>query len=464
MDTYNIILDVDSYKASHWVQYPPGTTALFSYIESRGGEKDRTLFFGLQMYLKEYLSKPVTMAMIDEAESFFQAHGEPFNRAGWEYIVNRHGGKLPLRIKAVPEGSIVPVRNVLVTIESTDPVVFWLPTYIETALLRAVWYPTTVATNSWFVKQILRRYLSETADDLSGLPFKLHDFGARGVSSRESAALGGSAHLVNFMGSDTIAGVQAAQRYYHEPMAAYSVPAAEHSSMTAWGKAGEEAAYRNMLTQFGKPGAIVSVVSDAYDIYYAVEQLWGGVLREEVKRSGATLVIRPDSGDPSKVVLRIAQLVERTFGAHDNSKGYKVLNNVRILQGDGVNEKSIEAVLATLKENRYSADNVVFGMGGALLQQLNRDTQKFAMKCSAAQIKGQWIDVFKDPVTDSGKRSKKGQLTLRRNHATGGYETSRHQLSEGAGPLSEALVPVFENGLLLRDWTLQEVRDRANAA
>ncbi|TCV81225.1 nicotinate phosphoribosyltransferase [Sulfurirhabdus autotrophica] len=461
MNAYNLILDTDSYKASHWLQYPPGTEGLFSYIESRGGDKDKTLFFGLQMYLKEYLSKPITQAMIDEAEAFFTAHGEPFNREGWEYILKRHNGYLPIRIKAVPEGSIVPVRNVLVTVESTDPVVFWLPTYIETALLRAVWYPTTVATNSWFVKQVIRKYLEETADDISSLPFKLHDFGARGVSSRESAAIGGAAHLVNFMGSDTISGTLAAKAYYNEPMAAYSVPAAEHSSMTAWGRLGEEDAYRNMLVQFGKPGAIVSVVSDTYDIYHAVDHIWGTALKEEVIQSGAMLVIRPDSGDPSAVVLRIAQLVEARFGADINRKDYKVLKHVRILQGDGVNEKSIEAVLANLKENGYSAENAVFGMGGALLQQLNRDTQKFAMKSSAAKINGVWQEIYKDPVTDTGKRSKRGKLTLVRHQTTGEYKTSVYPIPKNGPNSQEVLIPVFENGNILKEWTFGEVRQTA---
>ncbi len=461
MNAYNLILDTDSYKASHWLQYPPGTEGLFSYIESRGGDKDKTLFFGLQMYLKEYLSKPITQEMIDGAEAFFTAHGEPFNRDGWEYILKRHNGFLPIRIKAVSEGAIVSVRNVLVTVESTDPVVFWLPTYIETALLRAVWYPTTVATNSWYVKQIIRKYLEETADDTSSLPFKLHDFGARGVSSRESAAIGGAAHLVNFMGSDTISGTLAAKAYYNEPMAAYSVPAAEHSSMTAWGRLGEEDAYRNMLVQFGKPGAIVSVVSDTYDIYHAVDHIWGTALKEEVIQSGAMLVIRPDSGDPSAVVLRIAQLVEARFGADINRKGYKVLKHVRILQGDGVNEKSIESVLANLKENGYSAENAVFGMGGALLQQLNRDTQKFAMKSSAAKINGVWQEIYKDPVTDTGKRSKRGKLTLVRHQTTGEYKTSVYPIPKNGPNSQEALIPVFENGKILKEWTFEEVRKTA---
>ena len=156
----------------------------------------------------------------------------------------------------------MPVHNVLMTVECDDPQVFWLASYLETMLLR-VWYPVTVATRSWHLRQTIRRFLEKTDDDLAQLPFKLHDFGARGVSSAESAAIGGAAHLVNFMGSDTVLGVLAANRFYREPMAAYSVPAAEHSTITSWGREHEADAYRNMIRRFGLPGAIVSVVSDS---------------------------------------------------------------------------------------------------------------------------------------------------------------------------------------------------------
>src|ERR1700754_3552357 len=184
----NPILNTDSYKASHYLQYPPEASAMFSYIESRGGRYDRTLFFGLQMLIKEYLCRPVTPAMIEQAKAFFTAHGEPFNEAGWRYIVEHHGGFLPVRIRAVQEGSVVPTHNVLVTVECDDPQVFWLASYMETMLLR-VWYPITVATQSWHLRKLIRSWLLKSSDDLSQLPFKLHDFGARGVSSAESAAI-----------------------------------------------------------------------------------------------------------------------------------------------------------------------------------------------------------------------------------------------------------------------------------
>lgn len=232
----SIILNTDSYKASMFCQYPENTQTVYSYIESRGGKYDELVFFGLQAFIKEYLLDPITMADIDEAEAIWTAHGEPFNREGWEYIVNQHKGYLPVRIKAAPEGTVIPVSNVMVTIENTDPKCFWLTTYLETALLRAVWYPTTVATNSREIKKIIRRFMEATGGDLGGLNFKLHDFGARGCSSNESAMLGGMAHLINFMGTDTIAAVVGAKRYYNEAMAGFSIPAAEHSVACSYGR------------------------------------------------------------------------------------------------------------------------------------------------------------------------------------------------------------------------------------
>jgi nicotinamide phosphoribosyltransferase len=465
----NLILNTDSYKASHWLQYPPGTDATFFYVESRGGVYDRTLFFGLQAIIKQSLLTPVTHADVDEAREVFAAHGEPFNESGWRRIVAVHGGRLPLRIRAVPEGSVVPTQQVLVTIESTDPEAFWLPSYLETLLLR-LWYPVTVATISWQVKQTIRRFLEQTSDDPAGqLAFKLHDFGARGVSSNESAGLGGAAHLVNFLGTDTVAGLLTARACYGEPMAGFSIPAAEHSTITSWGRDNEVAAYRNMLRQFARPGAIVAVVSDSYDIFHAIDQHWGTTLKQEVIASGATVVIRPDSGDPVEVVLACLQRLEMHFGATVNGKGYRVLNHVRLIQGDGINPVSIGQILARITAAGYATDNLAFGMGGGLLQHCNRDTQKFALKCSAARIDGQWREVYKDPVTDHGKASKRGRLTLVHSDEFDSWRSiavpdSVQRLEDAVPPAGfrHALETVYEDGRLLRDWSFAEVRERSN--
>ena len=457
----NICLNTDSYKVSMWKQYPAGTTFIYSYIESRGGRYDKTVIFGLQAFIKEYLLHPVTQEDIDIADEVWTAHGEPFNRAGWEYILKTYGGYLPVVIRAVPEGTVVPVKNVLAVVENTDPACFWLTTWLETAILRAIWYPTTVATQSWHIKQVIKEYLEKSGDP-SSISFKLHDFGARGVSSAESAGIGGAAHLVNFMGTDTISGVLYARANYNAGIAGFSIPAAEHSTITSWGKDREVDSYRNMVRSFAKPGSVLAVVSDSYDIYNACK-LWSTELKQEVIDSGATVVVRPDSGDPAIVIPKMLHILDEGFGHTVNDKGYKVLNNVRVIWGDGINELSIRSILRVMVDmGGWSADNIAFGMGGALLQQIDRDTQKFAMKCSAARINGEWIDVFKDPITDHGKVSKKGRITLYTDIGATTGETVFWTALKGSKHNTCALVPVFRNGTLENEISFEEVRANSN--
>ena len=462
--TKSIILNTDSYKLSMFKQYPAGTTGVYSYIESRGGRYDRTVFFGLQAFIKEYLLKPITQQDIDLADEIITAHGLPFNREGWQYILDVHGGYLPVVINAVPEGTVVPVKNVLATIENTDPKCFWLTTWLETSLLRAIWYPTTVSTQSWHIKQLIKDYLEKTGDP-SLIDFKLHDFGARGVSSLESAGIGGASHLVNFMGTDTISGILFAREYYNAGVAGFSIPAAEHSTITSWSREHEVDAYRNMLTQFAKPGSVVAVVSDSYDIYNAVEKLWGEELRQQVIDSGATVVIRPDSGDPVVVNRKLVEILGNKFGYTVNSKGFRVLNNVRLIQGDGVCERTVQSILGAFMAHGWSADNIAFGMGGGLLQQLDRDTQNFALKCSSACINNTWVDVQKDPITDTGKKSKKGRVALW--ESGGEYQSSVAQpkgWTDQGLEWKPVLQKVFENGNLYNEISFSDVRANANGA
>jgi len=457
----NFILNADSYKASHYLQYPANTTAVSSYIESRGGAFEATVFFGLQMFIKQYLLKPFTADDLEEAAEISALHGVPFNRAGWQYILDAYQGLLPIEIQAVPEGTVVATRNVLVQVINTDPACAWLTSYVETALLRAIWYPTTVATVSYSCKQIIQRYLEETADSVEGLPFKLHDFGSRGASSEETAAIGGLAHLVNFMGTDTLSAIVAARRYYGESMAGFSIPAAEHSTITSWGRENEKDAYANMLKQFSGPGKLVAVVSDSYDLWNAIDNIWGAELKDAVESNGGTLVIRPDSGEPVEIVSETIARLMAKFGYRVNAKGFKVLPDcVRVIQGDGISVSSIEDILAEMTRRGLSAENIAFGMGGELLQKVNRDTQKFAMKASSACINGVWRDIFKDPITDPGKRSKRGRLALIRGSG-GCLETIRED--ELDGRVNE-LRTVFRNGALMADDTLAIIRSRTLGA
>lgn len=465
----NIILSSDSYKYSQFNQYPENVKYVYSYIQSRGGKYDVGVFLGLQAVLRQYLSKTVTMADIDEAEAIILAHGEPFYRKGWEYIVKHHGGRLPLEIRALPEGiKFNPYGNIpLATIVNTDPECGWLVGFLEPVLLRAIWYPTTVASNSYASRRMIKKYLEETGD-VSGLNFKLHDFGARGVSSIESAGLGGMAHLaVGFMGTDTVSALLAARKFYDADMVGFSIPAMEHSTVTSWGREGEEASYRNMVKQYGKKGALFACVSDSYNIYDACK-MWGTVLKDDVIASGATLVVRPDSGIPHVIVLEVIRILDQYYGSTLNTKGYRVLNNVRVMQGDGINTQEIVRILENLKLAGYSADNVAFGQGGALLQQVNRDTMKFAMKCSAIQVEMgtwpfpgvEWRDVYKDPITDSGKRSMRGRFSVIRDTEDNGDGLKCVPMESTV--MYDLLQPRFLNGELLNETTFDQVRALAS--
>jgi nicotinamide phosphoribosyltransferase len=459
-EAQNLVLQTDSYKFTHWKQYPPGTEYVYSYLESRGGMFAQTLFFGLQYYLSRYLRGVVVEERdVADAQRFVDQHLGPgmFNAEGWQHILRRHGGRLPVAIKAVEEGSVVGVHNVVMTIENTDPLCYWLPNYLETLLLK-VWYPITVATLSRAIRGVLLTAL-ERSGDPSLIDFKLHDFGYRGVSSEETAGIGAAAHLINFRGTDTVAGIRLLQHYYcSDQMEGFSVPAAEHSTITAWGRDREDQAYANMLAQF--PQGIVAVVSDSYNVYDACEKLWGQLLHDKVLARQGTLVVRPDSGNPREVVLKVLEILGEKFGYETNSKGYRVLNpKVRVIQGDGVNYWTIQDLLTAMNRAGWSADNISFGMGGALLQQLNRDTQKFAFKCSNVTINGQDHDVFKDPIDGHDKASKRGRLALILNH--GVWKTER--VRPGSTVSDDRLRTVFRDGELLRTYSVAEIRERAAA-
>ena len=217
--------------------------------------------------------------------------------------------------------------------------------------------------------------------------------------------------------------------------AGFSIPAMEHSTVTSWGRQGEEPSYTNMLDNYAKPGALLAAVSDSYDLEHAVDVIWGKNLKQKVIDSGATVVVRPDSGKPVDVVMMTIRGLAENYGYTLNSKGYKVLNYIRVIQGDGIEKDSIIEICDTMLGEGWSLDNIAFGMGGALLQHCDRDWGRWAMKCSAIRINGEWRDVYKQPKTDMSKSSKRGRFDD-----------------------DELLQTVYKNGVLVRDMTLGDVR------
>jgi nicotinamide phosphoribosyltransferase len=454
----NIITLTDSYKVNHWNQYPTGTEYVYSYFEARTGAKfSYTVFFGLQYLIKEYLAgRVVTREKIEQAAKLAAVHfgsEKLFNRKMWEHILEKHEGRLPVRIKAVPEGLPIPNSNVLMTIENTDPLCYSLTNHLET-LLSHCWYGSTVATLSRKVKEQIKLFLDQTASSDAGLPFMLHDFGFRGVSSVESAGIGGAGHLVNFMGTDTIKAIELAMEYYGADVCAYSVPATEHSVMTALGPEGEEKMFADLIKNY--PTGILSVVSDSYDIFRACSEIIGTKLKDQILARDGVFVIRPDSGDPVSTVMKILEILGEKMGVTVNQKGFRVLNpKVKVLWGDGLDYDKIYDILNAMKNGGWSAENIAcFGMGGGLLQRVNRDTQRFAFKSSAQCREGIWYDIFKEPV-DKSKTSKKGKLALYR--ATGEF----HTVTASTFNDDDVLETVFEDGELKRDMTFDQVRKNA---
>ena len=418
-EKYNLILDVDSYKVTHFNQYPQNTKKLYAYIEARNLNSEELIFFGLQAFVKKYLLNPITQDDIDEAEKFLLSHIGVFNRDDWEYILNEHGGYLPIEIKSLDEGTVTNKKIPLLDITNTDEKVPWLVTYIETALLRSLWYPSSVATISREIKKIIFRYLDDTCTNFDDqLPFKLHDFGARGVSSYESSRIGGAAHLLNFLGSDTVEGAMFLKDYYDGTDISYSIPASEHSTITAWGKDNENKAHENIINQFLLEGKVIASVIDSYDTFETATKIISSELKEKIINSKGTFVVRPDSGKLPDTIIELLDTLssEENFGYTLNSKGYKELPSyIRVIQGDGVDKNSIENILFSMKENNYSAANITFGMGGALLQKLDRDTYSFAMKVSAIHDGIIWKDVFKEPSSDQTKNSRRGRFAIVKN-------------------------------------------------
>ena len=376
----SIATQTDSYKfGSHWNMYPKGTQYVYSYFESRKGAKfPLTPLFGLQYIMQEYLcgdKGTPTDEQFDRAVKISKAHfpfGGGFNEDGWEYIKDTHPKCLPIRIKAVPEGLPVPTGNVLMTVENLDPEVPWLTGHVED-ILTHVWYPSTVCALSRRVKEMILGHLQASSDSLAMLPFMLHDFGYRGVSTHEGGMIGGAAHLVNFLGTDTIPAMECAMDYYGASLdgLAFSVPASEHSIMTALGPSGEAEVVQSLLRKY--ESGILSVVADSYDIYNFVENFVCGEFRERILSRDGVFVIRPDSispihKTPSEQVLWIVQTLASKMGYTKNSKGFIVINpKVRVLWGDGLEIEAIDDILTVLIKNGFSADNMAtFGMGGRI--------------------------------------------------------------------------------------------------
>lgn len=412
----NLILATDAYKLTHHLQYPENITKLYAYGEARvGGQFNTVSWFGMGMILHDYFHQAITTEMIDEAEKFSElTFGTTayFNRAVWEKV--RDLGYFPVKIKALPEGLEVPTGNALFTIESTAA---WFATSLNAleVLLMHVWYPTTIATNSMYIKKRLAPVLEKTGT-LSGLFLAVNDFGLRGATSLESGKRGGAAHLLHFQGSDNMAASNYFESVYGVSGRALSVWATEHSVATAYGAGQGEFEYVNAQLDRAPDDAILSIVIDSYDALNFVKTVIGSpAIKSRIVKRAGRVVLRPDSGDPQTIDLEVLAVLADIFGTTTNAKGYQVLkNNVGIIQGDGMKADTIIALYEALMSAGWSADNLVVGSGGGLLQEgFTRDTERFAIKAAYAENdNGQKINIQKNPKTDASKASKAGLLKV----------------------------------------------------
>ncbi len=403
------LMSTDSYKLSHFAQYPDGTEHIYSYIEPRKGHYP-VVVLGIEEFCQR-LAQGFTEWEIDELRETAKMHGVPFNEEGFQLLLKAYpDGTFPLKVMGVPEGTVVAPGTPVAVIVNTDPRFPWLTSFFETLFLRTVWYPSTVASRSRYIKTRIAQFMEYTGADMGALNFKLHDFGARGVSSTESAMMGGTGHLTQFSGTDTLDAISYVYDTYGV-MAGFSIPATEHSTVTSWGREHEKAMYEKVIRTYGGPGKTFACVSDSYNIWDAL-RMWKE-LEPVLLEVGGTLVIRPDSGDPVTTPVQVIEELMDLFGYTVNAKGFKVLpNHIRVIQGDGVDEESIVRIMQRMVDRKLSIDNIAFGMGGGLLQSLTRDTLGWAMKCSAACVTGGWRDVYKDPI-GGGKTSKKGLVFSR---------------------------------------------------
>jgi nicotinamide phosphoribosyltransferase len=469
----NPLLATDVYKMGHMEQYAPNCNKVYSYLIARSDKTfDKTVFFGLNYYLKEYLSIPLTPSM---GEDFLKYRkiilGSNSLKVEQQIRELCALGYFPLEIKAVEEGSVMPVKNVLMTITNTNPNFHWVVGFVESLILK-VWYSVTVASCCYKYRTLVEKAFEETVgEDLMFLKdFTVHDFGYRGDSSEEGAAISGAAHLISFCGSDTVPSLPFVEQNYNADMQSLimaSVPASEHSVMCSFGRENEFAAFENMLKLY--PSGIVSIVSDTFDVYRVLTEFAERLKPIILERDGK-VVFRPDSGNPEYIICGdptsqegtnewkgAIRLLDEMFGSTVNEKGYKVLNpKVGLIYGDGMYLERYQKTLDRMKEMGYAACNLVIGVGG-ILRNHSRDTFGFAIKATYVEVNSEKREIEKDPVTDHKKKSHKGLLCLT-------FDDNMEYLTidqcteqqEKTGLLQT----VFKDGVVTKDSYFSEIKDK----
>ena len=489
MNNTPITLLADFYKLSHRKQYPEGTTKVYSTLTPRSNKyapySDEIVWFGLQYFIKEYLidrfnkdffNKPKKDVVKEYKRLVEYSLGKEYSDT--KHIEELHDlGYLPIKISALPEGSLVPMRVPVMTIENTHDKFFWLTNFLETILSATIWLPTTSATLAYSYRKILNDYAMKTTGSLAGVDFQGHDFSMRGMSSEQSAATSGTGHLLSFKGTDTIPSILFLEKYYNANIEAElvgtSIPATEHSVMCSYGKQNEKELLKHLLENV-YPTGIFSVVCDTWDFWKVVTE-YLPELKEVILNRNGKLVVRPDSGNPVDIICGtkvkdgntpeekgLVELLYETFGGEVNKEGFKVLDpHIGAIYGDSITLEIAKEICEKLYKKGFATTNVVFGIGSYSYQYATRDTFGFAVKATYAVVNSEERMLFKDPKTDSGiKKSQKGLVVVTKDkdykyvYEDGFVNNSEYKIKDNL------LRTIFFNGKLLRQTSLSEIREK----
>ncbi|MDP1573696.1 MAG: nicotinate phosphoribosyltransferase [Coxiellaceae bacterium] len=488
----NPLTSIDFYKSDHRRQYPNNTTEVYSNFTARSnrlgnfqqGENAKIVFFGLQYFIKDFLmdawneeffKKPKDQVIAVYKRRMDFSLGK--DAIDVSHIAALHDlGYLPLKIKALPEGTRVPMGVPVLTIVNTHPDFFWLTNYIETIISNYLWKPTTSATTAFAYKKILTDYAVKTGCSKEVVQFQAHDFSFRGMSSLQDAAMSGAGHLTSFFGTDTVPSIDLVETYYdanaENEVVGCSVPATEHSVMCMGMQDGELATFNRLVTQL-YPAGIVSIVSDTWDFWKVVTE-YTVLLKNEIVNRDGKVVIRPDSGDPVKIIAgdpdapinspeykgAVACLWD-VFGGTVTDQGYKMLDShIGLIYGDSITLERAESILRRLAEKGFASGNIVFGVGSYTYQYVTRDNFGFAMKATSGVVDGERRDIFKNPKTDSGaKKSAKGLLRVAYENKAIVLYDQQTEAQEKEGLLEV----VFQNGTLEKSVSLSDIRKRIDS-
>lgn len=487
----------DFYKVSHREQYPEGTEVVYSTWTPRSGKHapniEKVVAFGFQGFVKEYLieffndnffSRPKT-EIVNEYNRYMK-NCLFIQTPHTKHIEDLHDlGYLPLSIKALDEGTLVPFRVPMLTVENTDPRFFWLTNYFETLMSANLWKPSTTASTARVYRQVLDKYALETTGSTAGVEFQGHDFSMRGMSGLEDAARSGIGHLLSFVGTDTIPAIQYAEAFYNadieKELVGCSVNATEHSVMCAGGFENEYETYRRLIEDT-YPTGILSIVSDTWDLWHVITDTLPKLKESIMARDGGPnsldkVVIRPDSGDPADILCGdpksdpnspaskgVVELLWDIFGGTVNEQGYKVLDShIGAIYGDAITIERCTDICERLKAKGFASTNVVYGIGSYTYQFTTRDTLGFAMKSTSVTVNGTQRAIFKDPKTDDGtKKSAVGRVEVL--ESPNGNIIVVDEKSDLYGKMSndDLLTPLFLNGKLIKETSLSEIKKRMN--